>query len=71
MMGKLGVPPRIIFLLKKMHATIGVKFGFDELTRVMLCVAGVKQGDLLGPGLFTFFIAAIMIAKRKIVGRLS
>ena len=31
----------------------------------MNCIIGVKQGDILGPTLFTFFIAAVMITQRN------
>ena len=31
----------------------------------MNCSIGVKQGDILGPLLFTFFIAAVMITWRN------
>ena len=33
----------------------------------MNCIIGVKQGDILGPILFTFFIAAVMISWRSSV----
>ena len=36
-------------------------FTVDEVTKTLECIIGVKQGDILGPIIFTFFIAAVMI----------
>ena len=33
----------------------------DQIAHTLECIIGVKQGDILGPILFTFFIAAVMI----------
>ena len=32
----------------------------DDVVKILLSIIGVKQGDLIGPKLFTFYIAAIM-----------
>ena len=61
---KFGVPPKLISLLRSLHANINVKFSVDEVTHIINCIIGVKQGDILGPILFTFFVAAILITWR-------
>ena len=57
---RFGVPPKLVSLLKAMHAKVSVVFDVDGVVKTLLAIIGVKQGDLLGPILFTFFIAAIM-----------
>ena len=57
---KFGVPPKLVRILIAMHQTVNVKFDIDGVTRSLLSIIGVKQGDLLGPELFDFYIAAIM-----------
>ena len=37
-----------------------MQFEVDGVTKVMDSVIGVKQGDLLGPELFTFFMETLM-----------
>ena len=61
---KFGVPEKLITLLKALHKNFEVKFTVDEVTQTLKCTIGVKQGDILGPTLFTFFIAAVMITWR-------
>ena len=55
-----GVPPKIVALLVALHELVHVKFEIDGVIRILLSIIGVKQGDLLGPGLFIFYICAIM-----------
>ena len=43
-----------------MHKSIEVLFEVDGLKRRLSSTIGVKQGDLLGPELFTFFMAGVM-----------
>ena len=43
-----------------------VKFNVDGITHIIFSIIGVKQGDILGPILFTFYAAAIMISWRKV-----
>ena len=43
-----------------MHTSIKVKFEIDGVMRTLESIIGVKQGDLIGPILFIFYIAAIM-----------
>ena len=59
---RFGVPSKIVRLLKALHKTVNIKFLVDDVEVVMPSIIGVKQGDLLGPTLFTFHIAAIMMA---------
>lgn len=53
-------------LLKALHATYEIKFTVDGVTRYIRSIVGVKQGDILGPILFTFFLAAIMITWNRV-----
>ena len=62
---RFGVPIKLINLLKALHVAFKVKFTVDEVTQTMTCSIGVKQGDILGPILFTFFIAAVIITWRN------
>ena len=57
---KQGVPPKIVSLLKALHATVKVQFEVGGVKKVIDSIIGVKQGDLLGPELFIFFMAAVM-----------
>ena len=43
-----------------MHKSIKVKFEVDGVMKTLDSIIGVKQGDLIGPILFIFYIAAIM-----------
>ena len=61
-LSKLGVHDKMLRLLKALHTNYEVKFTFDGVTRYIRSIVGVKQGDILGPILFTFFLAAIMIS---------
>jgi len=61
---KFGVPEKLVRLLIALHKTVNVKFDVDEVQVILQSVIGVKQGDLLGPQLFTFHICAIMMAWR-------
>ena len=57
---KFGVPPKLVRMLISMHETVTVKFDVDGVVTTLLSIIGVKQGDLLGPELFDFYIAAVM-----------
>ena len=61
---RFGVPNKLISLLKTLHNNFEVKFTADENTHTIPCTIGVKQGDMLAPILFTFFLAAVMITWR-------
>ena len=58
---KFGVPEKLIFILKALHENVLVKFEVQGITHSVNSIIGVKQGDILGPILFTFHIAAVMI----------
>ena len=62
---KFGVPAKLVSLLKALHTEFKVKFTVDEVTQTLNCIIGVKQGDVLGPILFNFFMAAVMITWRS------
>jgi hypothetical protein len=55
-----GVPPKLVRLLIAMHRVVLVKFDVSGVVKTLLSIIGVKQGDLLGPPLFDFYVAAIM-----------
>ena len=57
---KQGVPPKLVSLLRSLHTTVKVKFEHEGITQTLDSIIGVKQGDLLGPDLFIFFMAAVM-----------
>ena len=57
---KQGVPPKLVSLLKAMHNTVKFKFFVDGVGQTMESIIGVKQGDILGPDLCIFFMAAFL-----------
>ena len=63
---KFGVPEKIVSLLIRLHENVNVKFEVQGVTSNIKSNIGVKQGDILGPVLFNFYIAAIMITWRKV-----
>ena len=65
-MEKFGVPMKLIRLLKALHANVQVKFIVNDVTNTIESVIGVKQGDILGPLLFLFYLAAVMTTWRNI-----
>ena len=52
-------------MLKSLHEHVYVKYDVDSVEHVITCIIGVKQGDILGPILFTIFVAAVMITWRE------
>ena len=67
-LARFGVPQKILRLLIRLHADFDVQFEVDGITQQIKCIVGVKQGDILGPMLFNFFIAAVMSSWRSIYG---
>ena len=65
-MEKFGVPMKLIRLLRALHANVQVKFIVNDVTNTIESVIGVKQGDILGPLLFLFYLAAVMTTWRNI-----
>lgn len=57
---KYGVPLKLINLLIVLHADFTVKFVIGDVVRTINSIVGVKQGDILGPLLFTFYITAMI-----------
>ena len=58
---KIGVPKKLVELVRALHNEFKVKVTVDDVISTITCVTGVKQGNILGPVLFTFFIATVMI----------
>ena len=62
---RFGVPQKLVSVIESLHRNMNVKFTIDGVTHSIKSEIGVKQGDILGPILFTIFIAAIMISWRQ------
>ena len=60
-----GVPKKLVRLLKSLHKDVFVKFEVDGFTHEIRCTIGVKQGDVLGPVLFTIFMVGVMKSWRE------
>ena len=60
-----GVPPNLVHFSKVLQSNFEIKFTVDDVTQTMMnFTTGVKQGDILGPNLCTFFTAVVMITWR-------
>ena len=64
-----GIPAKLILLLKSLHARVEVKFVINDVTKSIESIIGVKQGDILGPLLFIFYLASVMISWRNAYDR--
>ena len=62
---KFGAPPKLIAMLKAMHAEVHVEFEVDGVSKTIDSIVGVKQGDVLGPVLFVIYMAAVMMSWRQ------
>ena len=60
-----ALPPKLVSVLVALHETVLVEFEVDGVSKTLMAIIGVKQGDLLGPELFIYFIAAIMESWRN------
>ena len=50
---KFGFPNKLVSILKAMHKNVEVLLAVDGVKKQLNSIIGVKQGDLLGPELFT------------------
>ena len=66
LLGKFGVPQKLVSLLKALHNDLIVKFEFDGIVHEVNCTIGVKQGDILGPVLFIIYMAGVMNNWKKV-----
>jgi len=56
---------KLVSLLKALHKDFTIKISIHEIDKSINNTIGVKQGDILGPMLFFFFICAVMITWRS------
>jgi hypothetical protein len=68
-LAKLGVPDKLIRLLKAMHAEVNVIFEIGEVRAQLRSLIGVLQGDTLAPTLYIIYKACVLIAWRNGPGR--
>ena len=57
---KFGVNEKLVRLLISLHKHLEVQFTVSGITNSVESTIGVKQVDVLGPILFTFYLAAVM-----------
>ena len=59
-LARLGIPDKLIRILKALHEKVEVKINMDGEEAVIISIRGVKQGDILGPVLYKLFQFAVM-----------
>jgi len=57
---KQGVPPKQFSLLKALHTSVKNTFVVDGAKETIESIIGAKQGNILGLGLFFFFMATVL-----------
>ena len=60
-MERFGFPKLIIRLLKALHEKVLVNFEVEGVRKVIESIIGVKQGDLLGPILFSIYGSTVTV----------
>ena len=63
-LSKFGVPKKLVYVLKALHSSFSVKIDNDLITEPINNNVGVKQGDILGPTVFTFVITSTISSWR-------
>ena len=48
-LNKFGAPPKLIGMVKALHAKVRVEFEVDGVSNTIDLIVGVQQGDVLGP----------------------
>ena len=64
-MRKFGVNEKLVRLLVAYHDHVEVQFTVGGITSFVCSTIGIKQGDVLGPVLFIFYLAAVMETWKK------
>jgi hypothetical protein len=59
-MARPWVPVKLVSLLTPLHKKVKVKFVIEGAEQIIDSIIGVKQGDVLGPDLFIFFMAPVL-----------
>ena len=68
-LGKIGVPRKLVNLLKSLHSHFEITFSVSDVTHNLENIIGVKQGDILGPRLFNLFMYAVMLTWHQLDNR--
>ena len=63
---RFGVSPKLMNLLRAINRDVKVKFEVEGNIHEVNCSIGVKQGDVLGPVLFTILMVGVMSIWRRI-----